>query len=137
MAQGMALRAETRYGFVATFQPEPDFGRILAAYDAMFVAGSLAWAMVVEGFRPDRYDLVGAALCLAGVALIMYTPPHQLGPDQPAPRRKDQGDRANKAVVRRLVDEVLNADGAGRGGPLALFVQGRSPLTTPPVRGDP
>ncbi|MEH1101323.1 YnfA family protein [Micromonospora sp. CPCC 205561] len=62
------------YGFVATFQPDPNFGRILAAYGGVFVAGSLAWGMVVDKFRPDRYDLVGAALCLAGVAVIMYAP---------------------------------------------------------------
>jgi small multidrug resistance family-3 protein len=28
----------------------------------------------VDGFRPDRYDLLGAAVCLAGVAVIMYAP---------------------------------------------------------------
>ena len=62
------------YGFVATFQPDPNFGRILAAYGGVFVAGSLAWGMVVDRFRPDRYDLVGAAICLVGVAVIMYAP---------------------------------------------------------------
>jgi len=62
------------YGFVATFQPDADFGRILAAYGGVFVAGSLLWGMVVDGFRPDRYDVVGAAVCLVGVAVIMYAP---------------------------------------------------------------
>ncbi|MEU7611572.1 YnfA family protein [Micromonospora sp. NPDC049204] len=62
------------YGFVATFQPDANFGRILAAYGGVFVAGSLGWAMVVDGFRPDRWDLAGAALCLLGVAVIMYAP---------------------------------------------------------------
>jgi small multidrug resistance family-3 protein len=62
------------YGFVATFQPDPHFGRILAAYGGVFVAGSLAWGMAVDSFRPDRYDLAGAALCLVGVAVIMYGP---------------------------------------------------------------
>jgi small multidrug resistance family-3 protein len=38
------------------------------------MVGSLAWGMLVDGFRPDHYDLVGAALCLAGVAVIMYAP---------------------------------------------------------------
>jgi small multidrug resistance family-3 protein len=52
----------------------PHFGRILAACGGVFVAGSLAWAMLVDGFRPDRYDLAGAALCLVGVAVIMYAP---------------------------------------------------------------
>jgi small multidrug resistance family-3 protein len=40
----------------------------------VFVAGSLAWGVAVDGFRPDRYDIVGAAICLAGVAVIMYAP---------------------------------------------------------------
>ncbi|MET7803583.1 YnfA family protein [Micromonospora chersina] len=62
------------YGFVATFQPDPNFGRILAAYGGIFVAGSLAWGVVVDRFRPDRYDVVGAAICLVGVAVIMYAP---------------------------------------------------------------
>jgi len=40
----------------------------------VFVAGSLAWGVAVDGFRPDRYDLVGALVCLIGVAVIMYGP---------------------------------------------------------------
>ncbi|WP_375424034.1 YnfA family protein [uncultured Friedmanniella sp.] len=67
------------YGLVATLQPDNHFGRILAAYGGIFVAGSLLWAMVADGFRPDRWDLAGAALCLAGVALIMYAPRGQAG----------------------------------------------------------
>jgi small multidrug resistance family-3 protein len=62
------------YGFVATFQPDPHFGRILAAYGGIFVAGSLIWGMVVDGYRPDRWDVIGALICLAGVAVIMYVP---------------------------------------------------------------
>ncbi len=62
------------YGFVATFQPDANFGRILAAYGGVFVAGSLVWGMVLDGFEPDRYDLVGAGICLLGVAVIMYAP---------------------------------------------------------------
>ena len=62
------------YGFVATLQPDANFGRILAAYGGVFVAGSLIWAMIVDRFRPDRYDIIGALVCLAGVAVIMYAP---------------------------------------------------------------
>jgi small multidrug resistance family-3 protein len=62
------------YGFVASFQADPNFGRVLAAYGGIFVAGSLAWGMLVDKFRPDRYDLAGAAICLLGVAMIMYAP---------------------------------------------------------------
>ncbi|MEV4709358.1 YnfA family protein [Actinoplanes sp. NPDC049316] len=71
---GLGVAALGAYGFVATLQPDPNFGRILAAYGGVFVAGSLGWGMLVDGFRPDRWDLIGAACCLAGVALIMYAP---------------------------------------------------------------
>jgi small multidrug resistance family-3 protein len=71
---GAGILALGGYGFVATFQPDPNFGRILAAYGGVFVAGSLAWGMVMDGFRPDGYDLAGAAMCLAGVAVIMWAP---------------------------------------------------------------
>jgi small multidrug resistance family-3 protein len=62
------------YGFVASLQADPHFGRILAAYGGIFIAGSLAWGVVFDGFRPDRWDLTGAAICLVGVAVIMYAP---------------------------------------------------------------
>ncbi|TDW86402.1 YnfA family protein [Kribbella sp. VKM Ac-2566] len=62
------------YGFVATFQPDPHFGRILAAYGGIFVAGSLTWGVLVDRFKPDRYDLLGATICLLGVLISMYAP---------------------------------------------------------------
>jgi len=71
---GAGVVALGLYGFVATLQPDPNFGRILAAYGGVFVAGSLAWGMVVDGFRPDRWDILGALVCLLGVAVIMYAP---------------------------------------------------------------
>ena len=71
---GAGVIALGLYGFVATFQPDPHFGRILAAYGGVFVAASLAWGMAVDGFRPDRWDVAGALICLLGVALIMYGP---------------------------------------------------------------
>jgi small multidrug resistance family-3 protein len=62
------------YGFVATLQPDSAFGRILAAYGGIFVAGSLLWGMALDGYRPDRWDITGALICLAGVGVIMYAP---------------------------------------------------------------
>ena len=62
------------YGFVATFQPDSHFGRLLAAYGGIFVVGSLFWGMVADGFRPDRYDLLGAGVCQLGVGVIMFGP---------------------------------------------------------------
>jgi small multidrug resistance family-3 protein len=71
---GAGVIALGLYGFVATLQPDANFGRILAAYGGVFVAGSLVWGMVADGFRPDRYDVTGALICLVGVAVIMYAP---------------------------------------------------------------
>jgi small multidrug resistance family-3 protein len=61
-------------GFVATLQADPNFDRILAAYGGVFVSGSLAWGVALDGFRPDRSDIIGAIVCLVGVAVIMYAP---------------------------------------------------------------
>ncbi|GEA88857.1 YnfA family protein [Cellulomonas cellasea] len=71
---GAGVLALGAYGFVATLQPDASFGRLLAAYGGIFVAGSLAWGMVVDGFEPDRWDALGAGTCLLGVAVIMYAP---------------------------------------------------------------
>jgi small multidrug resistance family-3 protein len=38
------------------------------------IAGSLAWGMIADGFRPDRWDVAGAIVSLIGVGLIMYAP---------------------------------------------------------------
>lgn len=62
------------YGVIAAFQPDANFGRVLAAYGGVFIVGSLAWGVVFDGFRPDRYDLIGAMVCLVGVGVIMYAP---------------------------------------------------------------
>jgi small multidrug resistance family-3 protein len=66
--------ALTGYGAIAALQPDANFGRVLASYGGVFIVGSLLWGMAFDGFRPDRYDLAGAAVCLLGVAVIMYAP---------------------------------------------------------------
>ncbi|CAL9334590.1 hypothetical protein SUDANB37_00166 [Streptomyces sp. enrichment culture] len=71
---GAGVAALGLYGVVATLQDSADFGRVLAAYGGVFVAGSIAWGMVADGYRPDRFDVVGALVCLAGMAVIMYAP---------------------------------------------------------------
>ena len=71
---GLGVVALGLYGFAATLQPQSDFGRILAAYGGVFVAGSLLWGMALDDFKPDRFDVVGALICLVGVAVIMYAP---------------------------------------------------------------
>jgi small multidrug resistance family-3 protein len=64
--------ALTAYGVIAALQPSHEFGCVLAAYGGVFIIGSLLWGVAFDGFRPDRADLLGVAICLAGVAVIMY-----------------------------------------------------------------
>lgn len=71
---GAGVVALAAYGFVATLQDDANFGRILAAYGGIFVAGSLAWGIAVDGFCADRYDWAGASLCLVGVCVIVFAP---------------------------------------------------------------
>lgn len=62
------------YGFLHALQPITEFGRVLAAYGGVFIIASMLWGMVMDGFRLDRYDLVGAGICLVGITVIMYGP---------------------------------------------------------------
>ncbi|MCX5405403.1 YnfA family protein [Streptomyces sp. NBC_00335] len=71
---GAGVIALGLYGFAATLQPTGDFARVLAAYGGVFVAGSLLWGVLADGYRPDRWDIAGALICLAGTAVIMYAP---------------------------------------------------------------
>jgi small multidrug resistance family-3 protein len=49
-------------------------GRAYAAYGGVYIAASLLWLWSVEGARPDRFDLVGASLCLVGAGVILFGP---------------------------------------------------------------
>jgi small multidrug resistance family-3 protein len=49
-------------------------GRAYAAYGGIYIASSLAWLWVAEGVRPDRWDLLGAGICLIGTAVILFGP---------------------------------------------------------------
>lgn len=54
---------------------EVDFaGRAYAVYGGVYIAASLFWLWGVEGKIPDRWDAIGAAICLAGAAVILYAP---------------------------------------------------------------
>ncbi len=49
-------------------------GRAYAAYGGVYIASSLAWMWIIEGQRPDRWDVIGAAICLTGAAVILLSP---------------------------------------------------------------
>lgn len=61
------------YGIVPTFQPS-HFHRIYAAYGGIFIVMAVIWGGIFEGIAPDRFDIIGAAIALVGVAIIFYMP---------------------------------------------------------------
>ena len=60
------------YGVIPTLQTEPAFSRVYAAYGGIFIILSILWGMVFDGWRPDRFDLIGAAFAVIGVFIIMW-----------------------------------------------------------------
>jgi len=67
------------YGVIATWQ-SANFGRVYAAYGGVFIILALIWAWKIDHFRPDKYDIIGAAIALIGACIILYMPrgTHQL-----------------------------------------------------------
>jgi small multidrug resistance family-3 protein len=61
------------YGVVPTFQPS-HFHRIYAAYGGIFIVMAVFWGWIFEGIAPGRFDVIGSAISLAGVAIIFYMP---------------------------------------------------------------
>jgi small multidrug resistance family-3 protein len=49
-------------------------GRAYAAYGGVYIAASLMWLWLIEGARPDRWDVAGAIICLTGAAVILFGP---------------------------------------------------------------
>jgi len=63
------------YGVIPTLQPAIfNFGRVYAAYGGVFIVLSLLWGWQVDHKMPDMFDLIGALICIVGVAVIMYWP---------------------------------------------------------------
>ena len=61
------------YGIIPTLQPS-NFGRVYAAYGGVFVVLSIIWGWGVDKIAPDKFDMIGGLVCLAGVLIIMYWP---------------------------------------------------------------
>lgn len=59
------------FAWLLTLHPTAS-GRIYAAYGGVYVSVALCWLWAVDGIRPTRWDVAGVALCLAGMAVIMY-----------------------------------------------------------------
>lgn len=69
---GMASLA--LFAYLLTLVESDAAGRTYAAYGGIYIAASLLWLGLIEGVRPDRWDLIGAAVCLVGAATIVFGP---------------------------------------------------------------
>jgi small multidrug resistance family-3 protein len=69
-APGMASLA--LFACLLTRVPADFAGRAYAAYGGVYIAASLFWLWLIEGQRPDRWDVGGAALCLLGAAVVLF-----------------------------------------------------------------
>ena len=69
---GMASLA--LFAYLLTLVDSSAAGRAYAAYGGVYIAASLLWLWAIEGVRPDRWDLAGAAVCLTGAAIILFGP---------------------------------------------------------------
>jgi len=61
------------YGIIPTFQPA-HFGRVYAAYGGIFIVSSLIWGALIDKKNPDKYEIIGALIALAGVLIMFYIP---------------------------------------------------------------
>jgi len=62
------------FAWLLTRHPDEAAGRIYAAYGGVYIAASLVWLWLVENRTPDRWDILGASICLAGAAVILFGP---------------------------------------------------------------
>ncbi len=62
------------FAYLLTLVEAEHAGRAFAAYGGVYIAASLAWLWLAEGARPDRWDLIGGAVCLTGAAIILFGP---------------------------------------------------------------
>jgi small multidrug resistance family-3 protein len=72
LVPGMGLLA--LFATLLTLVPSDAAGRAYAAYGGIYILASILWLWIVEGSRPDRWDIAGGAICLAGAALILFGP---------------------------------------------------------------
>ena len=62
------------FAYLLTWIDSAAAGRAYAAYGGIYIALSILWLWIVEGARPDRWDFVGAAICIAGASVILFAP---------------------------------------------------------------
>jgi small multidrug resistance family-3 protein len=72
IAPGMLALA--LFAYLLTLVDADHAGRAYAAYGGVYFVSAIGWLRLVEGARPDRWDAIGAVVCLCGAAIILFGP---------------------------------------------------------------
>jgi small multidrug resistance family-3 protein len=72
IAPGMTALA--LFAYLLTLVDTEHAGRAYAAYGGVYIVAAIAWLWAVEGAKPDRWDAIGAIVCLSGAAIILFGP---------------------------------------------------------------
>jgi small multidrug resistance family-3 protein len=62
------------FAYLLTLVDAEHAGRAYAAYGGVYIVAALVWLWLAEGAKPDRWDLIGGLVCLAGAAIILFGP---------------------------------------------------------------
>ena len=62
------------FAYLLTLVDSDAAGRVYAAYGGVYIAASLTWLWIIEGVRPDRWDISGVIICLVGATIIIAGP---------------------------------------------------------------
>jgi small multidrug resistance family-3 protein len=68
------IAALALFAYLLTLVESPFAGRAYAAYGGIYIACALVWGWLMEGHRPDQWDVIGAVICLVGMAVILFGP---------------------------------------------------------------
>lgn len=77
LVPGMA--SLTLFAWLLTLVDTDQAGRAYAAYGGVYITAAIFWLWLIEGAKPDRWDLIGAAVCLGGAAIILFGPRNAAG----------------------------------------------------------
>ncbi len=68
------MTALALFAYLLTLVEAEHAGRTYAAYGGVYISAAIGWLWIIEGAKPDRWDLIGAAICLGGAAIILFGP---------------------------------------------------------------
>lgn len=91
----VAVCALLFFAWALTRTPSPFAGRTFVAYGGVYLAIALVWGVVIDGFRPDRWDIAGACLALGGALTMLFAPRGGDAPPRPPEAAAERTERSS------------------------------------------